>query len=572
MSDSVNYLKNFSYKEQVSRSSLWGHHFLFLNVLLSLLIGLTYVYAAPSTDSFAAFFYLIVTWMGHMGFLAFVTYLIILFPLTFIGNFRYYRVFSVIIAILFHSILLFDAKLYLNVKIHLSLTALNLIFRELDFNTGLNYNFLFIAIPIVIAFELLFAKLATKNLYRNGSKKWVKITSLVFIAAFVSSHCIHIWADATRYDKITILRSAFPAHYPMTAKSFLSSHGWIEGSAKPNNISAIDYPLQPIVSNSSGKPQNIVTIFINGLSYDSQDPKITPYLLSLKQQSESYEQHYLPYKLLKDNLFASSYGVPLLYKDTFLNRNIQPVIFREMAAQEYISRFVISQSSDLDPSVIEKATGARANQIITAVDDNETLNKAAQQIADWDHDRPYSTTVVLSDLFKTKNKNDYDWQLKILDSRIVDLFNVLKINDHYDDTMIIVTSAAGSPFIKSDLTFNRDCQHVPLIIKWPGSDNMSVAVNKLSSPFDLPATVATEILQVTTAPADYSLGENLKELSDRRFIVSDEPEIILIGSKDTTVYSDEGSALIEDNGKALRIRPNLENLIRAMRTLNRFKE
>ena len=225
MNNSINYLKNFSYKEQVSRSALWGHHFLFLNVLLSLLIGLTYVYAAPSTDSFTAFFYLIVTWMGHMGFLAFVTYLIILFPLTFIGNFRYYRVFSVIIAVLFHSILLFDAKLYLYVKIHLSLTALNLIFRELDFNTGLNYNFLFIAIPIVIAFELFFAKLSTKNLYRNGSKKWVKITSLVFIAAFVSSHCIHIWADATRYDKITILRSSFPAHYPMTAKSFLSSHG-----------------------------------------------------------------------------------------------------------------------------------------------------------------------------------------------------------------------------------------------------------------------------------------------------------------------------------------------------------
>ena len=178
----------------------------------------------------------------------------------------------------------------------------------------------------------------------------------------------------------------------------------------------------------------------------------------------------------------------------------------------------------------------------------------------------------MSDLFKARNRSEYDWQLKILDSRIVDLFNVLKINAHYDDTMIIVTSAAGNPFIKSDLTFNRSSQHVPLIIKWPGSDNMAVAVNKLSSPFDLPATVAKEILQVTTVPADYSLGENLKELSDRKFIVSDEPEIILIGSKDTTVYSDDGNALIEDNGKALRIRPNLENLIRAMRTLNRFKE
>ncbi len=200
MSDKFSFSKSFSYREQVSRSISWGHHFLFLNLLLSIAIGGAYVYASPSADSFMAFAYLILSWIGHMSFLTFICYLIVFFPLSFIGNFRWYRVLSVVLAVCGYTILLFDIKLYMAVKIHLSLTALNLMISSLDFNTGLNYNFLLIAIPLVLLLELLFAKVTTHSLYRGHHSILVKSFAAVIIAAFISSHCIHIWADATSYD------------------------------------------------------------------------------------------------------------------------------------------------------------------------------------------------------------------------------------------------------------------------------------------------------------------------------------------------------------------------------------
>lgn len=138
MTENFNPQKRISYKEQVSRSIAWGHYFIFVNIILACLIGFTYVYAAPPTSSLISFFYLIITWLGHMSFLTVVCYLVIFFPLAFMGHFRYYRVLCVLIAVILHTILLFDIKIYLLVKIHLGLPSLNLIVRELDFGTATN--------------------------------------------------------------------------------------------------------------------------------------------------------------------------------------------------------------------------------------------------------------------------------------------------------------------------------------------------------------------------------------------------------------------------------------------------
>ena len=110
MSENLNPLKRLSYKEQVSRSITWGHYFIFVNILLACLLGFSYVYAAPPTNNLLSFFYLIVTWLGHMSFLTVVVYLVVFFPLAFIGNFRYYRVLCVLIAVIAHTILLFAGQ------------------------------------------------------------------------------------------------------------------------------------------------------------------------------------------------------------------------------------------------------------------------------------------------------------------------------------------------------------------------------------------------------------------------------------------------------------------------------
>ena len=217
-------------KEQILRSSTWGHHFFFLNAILAIVISFSYVYAAPHTESLSAFIYLLATWLGQSCFLAFLAFLILFFPLTFIGNFKLYRVLSVIFAFLLHCLLLIDAKLFLTVKVHITWMVTSLILRDLDFNTGLNFRFMYIAVLILILLEILFAKLATREVYKKSLRHnlFPDIVLSAIFMCFVASHGIYIWADATSYEKITNLRTVFPAHYPMTARSFLSNHGWID--------------------------------------------------------------------------------------------------------------------------------------------------------------------------------------------------------------------------------------------------------------------------------------------------------------------------------------------------------
>lgn len=423
MSDNLKGLK-FSYKEQVSRSILWGHYFIFLNILLSCLIGFAYVYAAPDTDSFISFFYLMVSWLGHMSFLTIVCYLVIFFPLAFIGNFRYYRVFSVIISVLIYTILLFDIKIFLLVKVHLGLPAINLIINELDFDTGLNYNFLFAAVPVVIIIESIFAKLTTHSLYKAHHPIFVRSTLILVCSCFICSHIIHIWADAVQYDKITALRTVFPAHYPMTAKSFLSNHGWLNEDnlyqSQNENYSLVKYPITNIKSEPDPTPQNILLLSLNGLSYSNLSIENTPNLLRFKQRAQSFDAHYLLYEDELDNVFSATYGLPLQYRKSVFSEQLLPVCTEEMLRQDYSARFFASANSQ-DKSAQKKylanltrSTGLRPNQIIEKVDDRQALKSAYQMIHKLHTEKQnFAVIVSLNDL-----KNYHDLSLLDYQDRI----------------------------------------------------------------------------------------------------------------------------------------------------------
>ena len=294
----LKFTNNVLLKEQVLRSNTWGHHFFFLNCILAIIIGSTYVYAAPHTESFTAFVYLAVTWLGQISFLAFLAFLIFLFPLTFIGNFKVYKFVSIVIAVLLHCLLLVDAKLFLAIKVHLTWMVSSLMLRDLDFNTGLNFNFLYIAIVLLIALELFFAKLSTREIYKKETRHNYFPAILMSIVGFcfISSHGLYIWADAVSYEKITNLRSVFPAHYPMTAKTFLNNHGWLDGESGEHTYlsnSSFNYPLAEIKVEAKDPLHNVVYIFANGVSYSDLDAVATPKLFELKQNNLSFESHFL---------------------------------------------------------------------------------------------------------------------------------------------------------------------------------------------------------------------------------------------------------------------------------------
>lgn len=667
----------FSYKEQVSRSITWGHYFIFINILLACLLGVSYVYAAPPTNDFLSFFYLIVTWLGHMSFLTVVAYLVLFFPLSFIGNFRYYRVLCVCIAVIAHTILLFDIKIFLMVKVHLSMTAINLIVRELDFDTGLNYNFLFIAVPLVIAVECVFAKITTHSLYKSHHPHFVRAVLCTVGVCFISSHVLHIWADATQYERITLLRSTFPAHYPMTAKSFLTGHGFFNEDTlvmePENGAEYLRYPLSkleiadPSTANANAsansrtdgntdasdsnvamlgadtKPTNILLITINGLSYGNLSADITPELLKFKQEAQSFEEHYLLYPQEIDNVYSMTYGLPLQYRRTMFSSQILPVTLDELFRQDYVCRVILSSLSvaqdegsllddwkragnaankDNESSAASAASaantdnrtneyqrsrsdayshelvrnsGLRQMQLTRVADVEAVFDQALKQIELYQvqEQRPYALTLTINDLRDfyqrqllrhtiateedplVQARMRYEKTLSEVDAAFGAFIEQMREQGLLEHTVVMVTSAEGNSLLEGEgmgaPRFNRDVQHVPMFILWPDKSQIGTSVNLLSSPQDLSATIAAEILHITTPSGNFTLGRNMRELIDREYLIADGAnELILIGKKDNTIYSQDGASFIERQGERLQVRPDLESLIESMRDLNRF--
>ena len=139
----------------------------------------------------------------------------------------------------------------------------------------------------------------------------------------------------------------------------------------------------------------------------------------------------------------------------------------------------------------------------------------------------------------------------------------------------MISSSAGNPFISkaNDLSFNRERQHIPLIIMWPEDYNRGVSELDVSSIFDLAPTVGQEALGIVNPSAEYSLGCDLRQMYKREFIpVSRNKQLLLIGAYFVTIYTRAGNAYSENYGKQVQVKPNLANLISAMRDLNRFRD
>lgn len=578
MRNTMTKLQNkFLMKEQTIRSTTWGHHFIFLNCLLAILTGFTYVYCSPGTESFISFSYLLVTWLGQISFLSFLAFLIFFFPLTFIGNFKVYRIISIIAAVLLHCLLLVDAKLFLSLKVHLSWSVVSLMIRDLTFNTGLNFNFMYIAIPLVIFLELIFARLATREIYKSEVRNnyFPAIVMTLVTACFITSHGIYIWADAANYEKITNLRSVFPAHYPMTAKSFLTTHGWIENiTAKTDGTSTsnIAYPLTEIKFEEKDIQKNVITIFINGLSYSDLDAETTPNLIKLKMDNLSFENHYLPYDDLYNNLFASWFGLPIQYEQIFTSHSVENISNDVMQKEEYLIRGFTSTINGSEDSKLSKMTGMKNNKLKNLSSDTVLLNEAADFIEKNTENR-MAVTLSLNSLLNINSAESHKRHLKLLDTQLGKFISRLEENKITDRTMVIISSSLGNKFIGGASVYSKKKQRVPFIIINPDSENKGVSKNILTSSFDINPTIAVEILGVTTPCVNYGIGDNVLALEQRDYIPTTQGNNLLLISQDAvTIYKRNGKVVTTTEEEIRPARANLENLIRAMRDFNRFKK
>ncbi len=599
----------FTYKDEVSRTISWGHWFMFLNIFIALLIGCGYLYDAPRPSTVLGLLYLIISWLGHFSCIVFLVYLVLFFPLSFIGSLKWYRVLAITLSVVGFLILLVDVKLYQAIKTHINTSVLDLFFEQEGFSTGLNFNFLYVATPILIGIEIVFSHLAWKHIYLHNHQRLTYLFSAVFLLSFISTHILHIWANAYKYVPITIQKSLFPAYYPMTANTFLAEHGWIvlptneqiERTGSEEIISSnIKYPLESIKVLPKEKPYNVLFIFLNGLDFAHITPEYMPALSQFAKEHDSYQNHYIGINSGIVNSFELTYGLPGQYMDALQTHKHPPVIMQEMLQQDYkIQSFATGYDANQVRRILN-SHGIRDVNIRTFNHDNDTTLSAIKWISQWG-DRPQLTFVYLNNLQDLKQDPDiplpYTPQLQQYKthayvrtdtsllmnryynclvaaddyfSRIIDM---VATKDLLKNTVVIITSLQTFDFPSNDKDreYDRKQSHVPLIISWPNSA-IPAKITALSGSQDIAPTIAQEVLGIKNDIDVYSTGQNLRELNDRPWILSgSQNKMMLLSQKQTIIFDKHGNASIysDDHTKE---QPNMKTLIKAMKILNRFKE
>src|SRR5699024_4448339 len=332
------------YREKVSQMVSWGHWFGLFNILLSLVIGSRYLFIADWPTTLAGRIYSYVSIIGHFSFLVFATYLLILFPLTFIvGSQRLMRFLSVILATAGMTLLLIDSEVFTRFHLHLNPIVWQLVINPDENEMARDWQLMFISVPVILLLELVFATWSWQKLRSlTRRRRFARPLAAFLFITFIASHVVYIWADANFYRPITMQRANLPLSYPMTARRFLEKHGLLDAQeyqrrlieqGNPDAVS-VQYPLSELRYRDMGTGQNVLLITVDGLNYSRFEQQM-PALAEFAEQNVSFTRHMSSGNTTDNGIFGLFYGISPSYMDGILSTRTPAALISALNQQGY---------------------------------------------------------------------------------------------------------------------------------------------------------------------------------------------------------------------------------------------
>ena len=583
-------------RDRVSRLVSWGHWFAFFNGFLAMIVGVRYIETVGAPESWIGWGYLAISTLGHFSFLAFIVYLVVLFPITLLLPYsKILRGLAAFAATLGLCILLYDTLIYDDYGLHLSPFVFDIAWADLN---ALLQGTSYIVTPLgIIILELTAANFLWKRIEKIRKSNYGPKVVIVIGLCFVSSHLIHIWADAADITEITRLDDAYPLSYPATARSFMESHG-IEKSDKAQDPSklqpSLNYPISPL--QCSANPEiNILMVAIDGFRANLVNKDTMPFLYEYGKHNHEFKQHLSGGNMHNSGMFSLLYGLQGSYiaADDLSYRS--PVFTQELAKQGYTLARFAPETSTIQPQAIyqdltshlQPLTNGVADADIQSIDSFDQWRM--QQEKPWfallnlqspdSYDTPIGflgiETVKPATPLKPAQKvlfNQYRQSLNFIDKQLQRLIERLP-----DSTFVMVTGVSGKVF-----TGDNDNQrgnlspanvHVPLIIHWPGME-YDKTVTYPSSHYGVVPTLMTQLLDCTNKASDYSAGRNiLQPQSENWTYIGDNLVFGIYQEDEITVIDRHGKYRIYKRDYSQRLRNkkiSAPELIQVMREGRRF--
>ena len=544
------------YREKVSQMVSWGHWFALFNILLSLVIGSRYLFIADWPTTLAGRIYSYVSIIGHFSFLVFATYLLILFPLTFIvGSQRLMRFLSVILATAGMTLLLIDSEVFTRFHLHLNPIVWQLVINPDENEMARDWQLMFISGPVILLLELVFATWSWQKLRSlTRRRRFARPLAAFLFIAFIASHVVYIWADANFYRPITMQRANLPLSYPMTARRFLEKHGLLDAQeyqrrlieqGNPDAVS-VQYPLSELRYRDMGTGQNVLLITVDGLNY-SRFEKQMPALAGFAEQNISFTRHMSSGNTTDNGIFGLFYGISPSYMDGILSTRTPAALITALNQQGYQLGLFSSDGftsplyrqallSDFSmPSVRTQSDEQTATQWIN------WLGRYAQEDNRWFSWVSFNGTNI-DDSNQQAFARKYSRAAGNVDDQINRVLNALRDSGKLDNTVVIITAGRGIPLSEDEETFDWSHGHlqVPLVIHWPGTP--AQRINALTDHTDLMTTLMQRLLHVSTPASEYSQGQDLFNPQRRHYWVTaaDNDTLAITTPKKTLVLNNNG--------------------------------
>ncbi|EIY0091898.1 cardiolipin transport protein PbgA [Escherichia coli] len=544
------------YREKVSQMVSWGHWFALFNILLSLVIGSRYLFIADWPTTLAGRIYSYVSIIGHFSFLVFATYLLILFPLTFIvGSQRLMRFLSVILATAGMTLLLIDSEVFTRFHLHLNPIVWQLVINPDENEMARDWQLMFISVPVILLLELVFATWSWQKLRSlTRRRRFARPLAAFLFIAFIASHVVYIWADANFYRPITMQRANLPLSYPMTARRFLEKHGLLDAQeyqrrlieqGNPDAVS-VQYPLSELRYRDMGTGQNVLLITVDGLNY-SRFEKQMPALAGFAEQNISFTRHMSSGNTTDNGIFGLFYGISPSYMDSILSTRTPAALITALNQQGYQLGLFSSDGftsplyrqallSDFSmPSVRTQSDEQTATQWIN------WLGRYAQEDNRWFSWVSFNGTNI-DDSNQQAFARKYSRAAGNVDDQINRVLNALRDSGKLDNTVVIITAGRGIPLSEDEETFDWSHGHlqVPLVIHWPGTP--AQRINALTDHTDLMTTLMQRLLHVSTPASEYSQGQDLFNPQRRHYWVTaaDNDTLAITTPKKTLVLNNNG--------------------------------
>ncbi|MBL1378682.1 DUF3413 domain-containing protein [Zobellella iuensis] len=609
------------YRDNVSRLIGWGHWFVFFNILLAMAVSSRYLLVAgwPATPLGTG--YMLVSWVGHFAFLTFFTYLLTLFPLTFlVPRLKAVQFLGAIIATAALTLLLVDTQVFSLFKFHLNPTVWRLLLDQAQAEEASGWGWLFVWVPLLFLFELWLAAWLWRWSQRRRRSLALPL-ALPLLVSFFLTHSVHIWADAVVYAPITNQKANFPLSYPMTAKSFLIKQGLLDADqyrqlsqqAADLPQRRLNYPLRPLSVAAPERTPNMLLVVVDGLRADQLDAFTMPNLDRFANRHLRFDDHLSAGNQPHAALFSLFYSLPAHYRQDAELEGMAPVLIDELQRQDY--RFGLFASGGLDMSLYRDAIfSTLRNQSFPpapagAEGDRQAVARFGSWLAQQDGERPWFSFVYLDALnalevpagtqgpfqpslerlnpaqaYRSEQRealfNRYRNAVFYTDQLLGQLLALAQRSDSRD-TLIVVTSGHGMEFNDNanniwgfGSAYSPYQLHVPLVIGWPGRVQPT-RFGHPTSQLDLVPTLMQEVLGVQSPMRSYSTGQSLFDGDPHRWrLASDEEEYVIYQQDEITLFNRRGDVqLLQASDYRVKpdANPELSLLLQVMNELNRFQ-